>query len=362
MFRYKTLFSYLSKLYCKYFVLVAAVFAAILILTNVFDILQKFKNVTLSSKFFWKFVLYKVPYLLNELTPLISFISMLFFVVRLTKHKEIIIILSSGISLQRLLSVPIISALLLGLITIAIVNPIGAYGLQKYEYLESLLTGKKHKSFVVVHQGLLLFEEYNNENRIISAKSVDLKQDRLTDITILLVDSQNNFLSRIDADSAILNQGNFYLTKVKASTNDSFDSFDELIVPTSLSINYFTHSLVMPEMISIWNLKNSINKFISSGIVVINYQIYFYKQLSKPLLMCATIMLGGYFISIGQRDNSQKKLFAIGLIVGFVVYSMIEIISKILAYNGLAPEFAVVLPICLLLLVSSFVVLHFNEA
>ena len=60
MFKYKTLFGYLSGLYCKYFILVAAVFAAILVLSNVFDILQKFKNITLSSKFFWKFVLYKV--------------------------------------------------------------------------------------------------------------------------------------------------------------------------------------------------------------------------------------------------------------------------------------------------------------
>lgn len=362
MFKYKTLFFYLSRLYCKYFISVAAVFSIVLALSNAFDILQKFKSITLSSKFFWKFVLYKVPYLLNEITPLISFISMLFFVARLTKHKEIIIILGNGISLQRLLFIPVISALLIGILTTAIVNPLGAYGLQKYEYLEAKLTGKKHKSFVVIHQGLLLFEEYNDESRIISARSVDLKLNKLTDLTILRVDSENNFLSRIDAGSAILDEGSFNLSKAKIVADDSSSAFDELVIPTNLSINYFTHSLIMPEMISIWNLRSSINKFLSSGISVINYQIYFYKQLAKPLLMCATVMLGGCFISLSQRSNSQKKLFAIGLLTGFLAYSVIEIVSRILAYNGLAPEFAIMLPIFLLMLMSNFVVLHFNEA
>ena len=334
----------------------------VLALSNAFDVLQKFKNISLPSKFFWKLVLYKVPYLVNEVAPLISFISMLLFVGRLTKHNEIVIILGNGISLRRLLIIPAISALILGALITAVVNPIGAYGLQKYEFLEAKLTGKKHKSFVVVHTGLLLFEEYDNENRIISAKSVNLELGRLTDLTILLIDSQNNFLRRVDAKSAILAQGNFNLSEAKIVTDDSSVELRELAVPTNFSISYFTHSLVMPEMIPVWNLRSSINKFLSSGISVINYQIYFYKQISKPLLMCATVMLGGCFISLGQRNNSQKKLFAFGLLTGFVAYSIVEIISRVLAYNGLAPEFAITLPICLLILISNFVVLHLKEA
>ena len=334
----------------------------VLALSNAFDVLQKFKNTYLLSKFFWKLVLYKVPYLLNEIAPLVSFISMLFFVVRLTKYNEIIIMLGNGISLQRLLIIPAISALILGTLMIAIVNPIGAYGLQKYEFLEAKLTGKKHRSFVVVHQGLLLFEEYQNENRIISAKSVNLEVNKLTDLTILLVDSQNNFLKRLDAKSAILDKGNFHLSEAKIVTNDSSNIAEKLVVPTNLSISYFTHSLIMPEMISMWNLRSSINEFSNSGISVINYQIYFYKQLFKPLLMYATVILGSCFISLGQRNNASKKLFAFGLLIGFVAYSAVEITSRILAYNGLAPEFAITLPICLLILISNFVVLHLKEA
>jgi lipopolysaccharide export system permease protein len=362
MFNYRTLSLYLFSLYFRYFIFTLIVCASILALSNAFDILQKFKGITLSSRLFWHFVLYKVPYLLNEIAPLLSFITMLFFVTRLTKYNELIIILGSGISLQRVLLIPIVAAGIIGILIVAVLNPIGTYGLHKYEYLEAKLTKKKHKSFLAVRNGVLVFEDYNNENKIISAKSLNIATGKFTEVTMLFVDPENNFLKRIDAENATLNQSNFYLNNVREINDVSTKKYSEMVIPTNLTTEYFTHSLVLPEMISIWDLKNSINKFSSSGLAVLNYKVYYYKQLFKPLLMIGTVILASCFIKLNQRNNSQKKLFVYGVILGFIIYSMIEVISRILAYNGLEPLLAIMLPITLLILISNFVVLHLNEA
>lgn len=362
MINYKTISFYLFKLYFRQFLIISLVLIGILALSNAFDVLQKFKTGNVPSRFFWKLVLYKIPYLINEIAALISFISMLFFLRRISRHNELIILLCSGISIWRIIAIPAISSIFLGILMVGLINPIGVYGLQKYEQLEGKLTNKKLTNLSIIHSGILFAEEYKNSKRIVQARSIHLATKKLKDVTILFIDDDNNFLKRIDANTAILTDGAFNLLNSKSTTGDNSEKHLELLVPTSLSISAFTESSVSPEMVSVWNLPNSINKFLKSGLPIINYQIYYYKQLFKPLLMMATIFLASCFITLRHRDSHEAKMLAAGLVLGVLAYSVIEILLRVLAYSGTQPALAILLPIFLMILISNFVVLHLYEA
>jgi lipopolysaccharide export system permease protein len=335
----------------------------VLVLSNIFDVLQKFKAIYIPSDLFWKLVLYKVPYLINEVSTLISFISMMLFLIRLIKYNELLTILGSGIPIWRVLIIPVVAALLLGALVLIVLNPIGTYGLRKYETLEAKLTKKRHGGFLVVQQGgILLCEEYNEDNRLIMARSINVISKELKDVTILFIDSSNHFLKRIDAESAILSDNELKLKDIEVITDNDIEKYGRLTIPTGLSINNFIERFAMPEMIPVWELPSSINKFLKSGVPVINYQIYYYKQLLKPIMMVATVILACCFISLRQRDNSQNKMLVSGLVTGFVIYSLVEVALRVLASNNIQPFLAVLLPIILIILISNFVVLHFNQA
>ena len=363
MIKFKTISIYLFRLYCRYFLVVSLVLMGVLVLSNIFDVLQKFKAIHIPSHIFWKLVLYKIPYLMNEISTLISFISMMFFLIRLIKYNELLIIFSNGIPIWRVLIIPIIAALLLGAFILIILNPLGTYALQKYEILESQLTKKKHSGFLVVPQGgILLSEEYKENNRLIMAKSIDIASKKLNDITILFIDSNNHFLKRINAMKGILTNNELQLKDITIITDNNIEKQRQVTIPTSLSINNFTERFALPEMINIWELPNSIKKFLKSGVPATNYQIYYYKQLLKPMMMVATVVLACCFISLRQRDNSQKKMLVGGLVTGFSIYSLLEIMVRVLASNGIQPFLSVLLPIFLIILISNFVILHFNQA
>lgn len=359
----KTISTYLFRLYCRYFSVVSLIIAGALLLSNIFDVLQKFKSVNIPPNFFWKLALYKIPYLLSEVVALISFISMFFFLRRLTKHNELLIIMcNGGIQFWRVMMIPVFTTLLIGLVIIAIVNPIGTYGLEKYDQLEAKLTKKKHLGFTVTTDGISFFEEYQDTNKIIRAKSINISTKELKDIIILFMDSKNNFLKRYDVQTAILNSNKFNLINVKIYTNKGIEEVKELDIPTNLSINSFTDSFILPEMLSIWSLPNFIDKFLKSGLPVTKYKIHFYKQIFKPLMMIATVILASCFVNLIQRNDSQKKNMIIALFCGVTTYSLIEVTIRMLAYNGLDPLLAVALPITLMMLISNFVVLHLQEA
>lgn len=357
----KTLNRYFLKSYCNYFFTILLLLIGILIISNIFDFLQKFKNIYIPFHLFWRFALYKIPYLLNQIAPLISFIAMLFFLRNLTKNNELIVSLTSGIHIWQILITPIIATFILGIGFILILNPLGAKGLQKYDLLEAKLLNRRSTETIIFQSGLLFFEVYSDQNQIIQARSINMLEERLNNLTVLFIDSHNKFLKRIDAESAILKNNELQLRNVKVLNSEKRATYDTLNIPTNLSINNLVKNLALPETISVWELPNLIKQLSNSGIPVIDYQIYYYKQLFKPLMMIATLVLASCFINLNIRDNSQEKTLIIGIFSGFVIYSLSEILLKVLAYNNLSLIAAILLPSMLIFFISNFIILLYKE-
>ncbi|MCC8416343.1 MAG: LptF/LptG family permease [Rickettsia endosymbiont of Gnoriste bilineata] len=358
MINFRILSIYLFRLYCSYFIGILLLLIGVLILSNIFDLLQKFKDIYIPTHSFWKLVLYKIPYLVNEVASLLSFIAMLFFLRRLTKHNELITILCNGIHIWRVITIPFFAAIILGIILITISNPIGTLGLHKYESLKAELLKKPATNLSISKSGLLFLENYQGNKRIIQAGSIDVVNNKLNKIIILSLDNENNFIKRIDAQYGVLIDNNFTLTSVKFSDDNSFKKYEHLTVPTNLSISNLLNSFITPEMIAIWDLPDTIKQLVKFGLPITNYQIYFYKQLFKPIIMATTVILAACFFSLRQRDNSQEKILVIGLFLGFIIYSLLEVLFKILAYNATPPFLAILLPNICILFFSNFVIMH----
>ena len=362
MINYPTIVKYVSKLFAKQFLVVSAIIICVLFITSAFDILQKFKSVQISPVDFWQLIAFKIPFLFGEVSNLVCFIATLLFLRSITKNNEMLIFLSSGIPTWRIFIMPIIVTFIIGLFILAILNPIGAWGLREYEKLESNVKGDPRLNFVVSQSGIFFFERFAENHRIIQAKSINAKRKSLEDVTILVLDKQNSFIKRIDALEAILEPGAFRILSPNITLENDSQKLDKLELPTRLSIDSLMRRFTPPEMIPIWDLSGSIEKFSKSGLAITRYQIHYYKQLFKPLAMVAMAFVACWFLTLNLRDNSGAKLAFFGLILGMCTYFFLEMALRILTYSGLPPALATMLPILFIILISNFVILHFQEA
>ena len=361
MFNYPTISKYLAKLFASQFILTTAIIAFVLLITNAFDVTQKFKETKIVLDDFWQLISFKIPYLLCEISPLICFITTCLFIRKISKNNELIVILSNGIPILRVFLIPIITTFFIGVIFLTIVSPIGAYGLKESKKIEAKIHGTPHLNFIISQSGIFFFERFSENNRIIQAKSIDARNKKLSDVTILIIDPQNNLIKRIDAESAIINLKSFKLKNSIVTTQKSSEYKEQIYLPTKLSINHLMQTFTPPEMIPIWSLKNSINQFAKSGISVIKYQIYYYKKLFIPLTMIAMSYVACWFVSLNTRDNSSAQTTMTSLVMGVCVYFLIEMIPRIMAYSGFNLIFSILTPILFIILVSNFVILHFQE-
>jgi lipopolysaccharide export system permease protein len=362
MLNYQTITKYLAKVYIWQLIITSGTIICILFVTNAFDILQKFKSVELSPRDFWQLILFKVPYLFCEVSSLCCFIATILFLRNITKQNELIIVLSSGIPIWRIFIIPISVTFIFGIIILSTINPIGTYGLKEYEKIEAKVTNTPHLNFVISQTGIFFFEKFAGDNRIIQAKSINTKEKILSDVTVLMVDSQNNLTKRIDSPIAHIHPGSFILENATITLKESAENNEKVNLPTSLSISNLIETFTAPEMIPIWSLKETIEKFAKSGLAITKYQIHYYKQLFKPISMVAMAFIACWFISLNVRDNSGTRTIVSGLILGICVYFFLEMTLRILAYSGVHPVLSASLPILFIILLSNFVILHFQEA
>lgn len=354
---------YLMRRFSWYLFLTSIVLFAILVISGAFGILQKFKSVHIQSEDFWLLILLKIPYLFNEISSIIGFISTILFLSSLSIHNELIVIVSNGTPVWRIFAVPIVMSFIFGIIIAAIINPLGAYAMREYERIEAKLDNSPlHNNLIISKTDIYFSEKYQDTKRIIKAKSIDISTKSISDITIIGVDSKNELIQRIDASYAELDNNQFKVYNPLVTTLNKSFRLNELSLQTNLSLNSLIQRFTAQEMVSIWDLPELINKLVSSGLPILNYQIYFFKQLFKPLATLAMALLACWFLKFDNRNNSGVKDKAFVVIVGIVTYFALEISLRILAYSGLAPMFAVLLPVSLIILIGNFVILHFHES
>ena len=78
--------------------------------------------------------------------------------------------------------------------------------------------------------------------------------------------------------------------------------------------------------------------------------------------MVALSLVACWFVSLNTRDKSNSTTLVLALLVGIGSYFFLEIALRILAYGGFSPFLATLLPIIVIILISNFVILHFQEA
>ncbi len=362
MFYPSALSRYIAISYLKYFGLVLLIATMGLLLSNAFDTLNRFRSTVFTMSLFANLVTLKLPYLLIEIIPLIVFISCLLFFYSLTKSNELISIFNTGTSIWKILTPVIASAIIIGAISTCVVQPIGSILISKYETIEAKLLKKRSLQATISSSGVMIAEEYGHQRRIIVARSVNTTSKELGGLTILFTDHDNNFISRIDAESASLDNEEFLIRNLLSFDANTPAKHDAMIIPTSLSIERFIQGFVSPQHISFWDLHAMIAKLQAAGVPTARYQLYYYKQLFKPLMMMAVCFMATCFTDMRHSRTSGARAITLGLAIGFAVYLGSEIFIALLIRGGLGSAVSTLFPISAITLLSVFVILHLHEA
>lgn len=335
-----TLSGYFFRTYSLNFLILLASLLAIIYM---FEMVELFRRAGQSEgiglPLLLKMGLLKLPLVGQLIFPFAILFSAMWTFWQLTKRHELIIIRSAGLSVWQFILPMILTAFIIGLLKIILINPMSAMFITKYQALDSQYLEKKSRAISLSEQGLWLRQEYQGGNAILHAGKVSIPDWTLSDVTVFFFSPQNSFLRRIDAGSSYLKNGmwNFKYAVVNAPGKLP-EVGDSIKIETDLDIQELENSFSGPETISFWKLPNYIRVMEETGLDSTPLKIYLQSLLAQPLLFMAMVLLAATVSMRLQRLRGATFLIFSGIVIGFIVFFMSSFLQA-LGASGQIPVF-----------------------
>lgn len=364
---YPTLFFYLSRQFRQSIYLVFATVTVVFLVSNYVDLLTRAVNKNIGFYIVTKLAFAKVPYLLQEASPFLLFIAAILAFYRLSKNNEYTLLKASGLSIWKLLLPYVISALAVGVVFVAILNPV-ATSLMEYTRKTSskYFQGQASSNLLSFsHSGLWFIDKFPTDNvrkRVVHAKYLNAKEMELVNVSFLLLDGDYNFLQRIDAPSVTLFEGNWVIKDAKEYLPHSLaKSITEMTLPTNFREYDLKNSFIDPQSISVWQLGHFISILKSSGYSALQHTAYFYKLILRPIFMCGLVLVAASFSLQPMRFISSIKLILAGGLSGFLLFFANEFLNMLGASGSLPSGIASMVSAVSVCMIGGLLVLHTKD-
>jgi len=270
--------------------------------------------------------LLKLPEVGQMLFPFAILFSGMFTFWQLTRRQELVVVRSAGFSVWQFLAPIIGVAVMLGVLNVTVINPIGSMFLGKFEALENEYLAERKSYVTLLKEGLWLrqMQEKGEGHVILHAGRVNLTAWEFYDVMVLFFEDDDEFMRRIDAGKARLEDGMWLFEQASTHYPDQRESetLPLVALPTELTVSELEESFASPETLSFWELPGFIKTMESTGFDATAMKIHFQALLAQPLLLAAMILLAAAVSLRPPRFRGTLTLVTIGVLIGFIVFFM----------------------------------------
>lgn len=310
-----------------------------------------------------------LPKLIMTTLPLVVLLGSLFTFIGLSRSSELVVMRSTGISALRILTVPALAAIVLGIISVTIFNPIVAATIRKNLEIRDSFSASGRSQLSVSREGIWLRQANPNGYIIIHARASSGQGVVLFNVSFHEFDQSGALSRRIEAQRTHLNDGEWVLYQatqwrfLERDLTDTIDirPFDELSVPTTLTPEDILESFDAPEKISIWKTPAFIRQLEASGFTAVSHKIYMQSQLALPLLLVAMVMVGSVFALRPSRFGNTGLMVLLAIMSGFLTYTVTNIAISLGEAQQIPINLAAWAPAVAMLLLALTALLHLED-
>ena len=335
-----TLSGYIARQYLMWFLGFLFGLVGVIVLVSTVDRLDRMANKDAPLTVVFEMVFLRIPFLSQEVMPFTLLFAGLACFWRLTRSHELVVTRAAGISVWQIL-IPVLGvALLVGVLTVAVLNPVASVLLARFEQVEAKYSRNPSSLLSVSRQGLWLRQADPGGQSVIHARRVTHTTMTLHGVIIFRFADRDRFVGRIDAARAVLRPGAWQIFEAWESSPGTRARFAErLEIPTELTREKILDSFAPPETISFWNLPGFIELLENAGFSATHHKLQLHRLLATPLLFAAIILLAVSFSLRPQRRGRVGLVIFGGAFTGFLLYFLSNFVFAL----GLSGKIPVIL-------------------
>ncbi|MDU8910504.1 LPS export ABC transporter permease LptG [Aestuariicoccus sp. MJ-SS9] len=362
-----TLHFYFARRFLKMF---GTVFGVFFLFQSLLDLIEQIRRHDSDVSFgqVLELTLLNTPEGMYQILPLITILSTIALFLGLSRSSELVVVRATGRSGLTTLAAPVLVALIIGGIAVAMMNPIVAATSKRYAELSESYRSGGGSVLSIGAEGLWLRQGDARGQTVISAARANPDATVLYDVTFVAYAPGGSPVRRIEAAEAALQGGAWVLSDAKAwpltpglNPEAAAQTHDRLRVPSTLTQDSIRDRFGTPSAISIWNLPAFIDGLEEAGFSARRHMVWMQMELARPLFLTAMVLLGAGFTMRHSRMGKTGLAVLAAVLLGFGLY-YIRNFAQILGESGqLSPILAAWVPPVASVLLAMGLVLHMED-
>ena len=355
----KTYIKFLISLFNKCFFKVLTIFFIIILILNILEQVEFFKDENLNLFYLVFLSFLNTPSIVFEILPFIFLLAAQLFFLQLIENNELEIFKYNGLNNVKIIKILSIYSFVLGVIFVIVFYNISSVLKNSFLLIKNSYTNDDKYLAVISENGLWIKDQINNNINIINANKVD--NEFLLDVSITQFNNDFKILRIIKSNKVDISSNEWIVIKPQILENDKSRFQDQVKLISNFDlkkINSLFSNLYSLTIIDLINLKKN---YKSLNYSVTDLNSHLYKIFTYPIyLSLITIFSAIIMLNISYGKNTFFTI-TYGIFLSVIIY-YINYFFNILGTNEKIPLFlSIILPLIILSIINFITIIKLNE-
>jgi lipopolysaccharide export system permease protein len=362
-----TLARYILRSFLRAVLGVFAVIAVVILLFTSVENLRRFGDSGASFGDVLHVTLLQAPEALYQVFPLVLMLASLVTFLRFARTSELVVMRASGISALRLIAVPVVAALAMGIGFVAVVNPFVAASIKRGQIVQDEFGSEGSSLLSFSKEGVWLRQaDPEGGQTVIQAARTNPDGTILSRVQMHRFDGDGTLYARLEAPAARLIPGAWLLENATEwrLSGDRFDRIAEpgrISLPTMLTSDEILESFAPPETVGFWDLGRFISQMEESGFSGLRHRLFLQSELAKPALFAAMVLIGAAFALRPTRFGQTGVMILLAVLAGFALYFLKDFAESLGGRGNIPLIVAAWTPPVAAILLATSLLLHLED-
>ena len=355
----KTYIKFLINLFNISFFKVFIIFFIFILISNILEQIEFFKNIDLSFNYLILLSFLNTPSIIFEILPFIFLLSTQVFFIQLIEKNELEIFKYTGLDNIKIMKILGAYSFLLGIVFIIFFYNTSSILKNSFLLIKNSYSEDNKYLAVITENGLWIKDEINNGINIINASKVD--NEFLLNVSITRFNKDFDVVEILKSKKVDITSNKWKIFNPTILRDNSQSTLSEIVLKSNFDlekINSLFSNLSSLTIIDLITLRKS---YVSLNYSVTDIDSHLLKIISYPIyLTLITIFSAIIMFNIGYQKNTFFKI-TLGIFLSVIIYYINNFLSVLGTNEKIPLTLSIFLPLIILSIINFISIIKLNE-
>ena len=355
----KTYIKFLINLFNISLLKIFIIFFIIILITNILEQIEFFKNIDLSFFYLLFLSLLNTPSVLFEILPFIFLLGTQIFFIHLIDKNELKVFKYSGLNNIKIIKILGLYSFILGIIMVIFFYNGSSILKNSYLLIKNNYSDDNKYLAVITENGLWIKDEINDNINIINARQVN--NEFLLNVSITKFNKDFDLVEVLQSERVDITSKKWKIFNPITLKGNSQSTLNELILHSNFDLQKINSLFSNLSSLSIIDLITLRKSYMSLNYSVTDINSHLLKIVSYPVyLTLITIFSAIIMFNIGYQKNTFFKI-TLGIFLSVIIYYINNFLSVLGTNEKIPVTLSIFLPLIILSIINFISIIKLNE-